>query len=134
MTEELPTTPPDTASAVVSMRSQRAGRVTALLDGGAHLHVWEPNRDDDPIDVDLTDRLAEIVRIGIDAPPHIEPHWTDRGGTTLIVSCDPGARGAITIDGHHVSDEAVGRLAASGFVELLRGAFGRGDDGHEQDG
>jgi len=114
--------PEDIASSASAMRTQRRGRVVAVLDGDAHLHVWEPNRGDEPIDIDLTPSLATIVDLGIDARPAPEPHWNSREGcTTLIVSLDTGAEGVITIDGHRISDAAAVTLAANGFIEMIEG-------------
>ena len=92
-----------------------------MLDGDAHCHVWEPNTDhDDRLDVDLTEHLAFLVHHGRGAPPAPEPHWTDRGGVTIILELDVGTRGSITLDGHAISSEAATRLAAAGFIRFLR--------------
>ena len=106
----------------VPARVQRSGRVTLTLDGDAFARVWEPNTVDDPISVDLLPNAAALVDLGLDAAPAPEPHWTDQGGRTLIVSMSPGAQGSITIDGFAASDEAGTRLLAGGFVECIRRA------------
>lgn len=103
-------------------RVQRHGRVVLTLDGDAFARVWEPNTDDDPINLDLLSNAAALVDLGLDAAPAPEPHWTDQGGRTLIISMSPGALGSITIDGFASSDEAAIRLLADGFVECLRRA------------
>ena len=103
-------------------RVQRHGRVVLTLDGDAFARVWEPNTDDDPINVDLLSNAAALVDLGLDAAPAPEPHWTDQSGRTLIISMSPGAVGSITIDGFASSDEAAIRLLADGFVECLRRA------------
>jgi len=114
--ENAPTGPP-------GMRTQRSGRVVARLDGGAHLHVWEPNAGADRLDIDLTKTFALVIDIGVDAPPAPRPHWTDSDdSTTLIVSLDVGADGLVTVDGHRISEAAAVNLAAAGFVQLLRDA------------
>lgn len=106
------------------MRQQRSGAVNVELDGNAHLHVWEPNKDEgDGIDVDLTEHLALIISLGRDAPTAEQPDWRKRGGTVVIISLDVGSRGRISIDGHDVSEQAATALAADGFMELLRGAI-----------
>lgn len=103
-------------------RVQRHGRVVLTLDGDAFARVWEPNTDDDPINVDLLSNAAVLVDLGLDAAPAPEPHWTDQSGRTLIISMSPGAAGSITIDGFASSDEAAIRLLADGFVACLRRA------------
>lgn len=108
-----------------SPRVQHHGRVVAVLDGDAHLHVWEPNADDDRLDVGLDEHVAVLVHLGLGAPPAPEPHWAERGGRTVIVSFDPGVEGRVTVDGHHVSEAAATRLAAAGFLRLLREALDR---------
>ena len=122
-------------------RVQRDGRVVLTLDGDAFARVWEPNTDDDPIDVDLLPHAAALIDLGLDAAPAPEPHWTDQGGRTLIISMSPGTLGSITIDGFASSPEAAIRLLADGFVECVRRAvasdtpgaqsepIGSGDDG-----
>lgn len=120
-----PTLPGSTAPSstrVGAMHVQRAGRVEAVLDGNAHLRVWEPNRSDDRIDCDLTEHLALVVDLGVGRPPAREPHWTDSGGTTVIVSLDLGSHGRLLVDGHDASSAAATALAAAGFIELLRRA------------
>ena len=106
----------------VGVRVQHAGTVEAVLDADAHLHVWEPNRIGDRIDCDLTDHVALLVELGIGSPPAQEPHWTDAGGTTVIVSLDLGSLGRLTVNGYDASPEAATALAAAGFVELIRRA------------
>lgn len=117
--EDVPTGPP-------AMRTQRSGRVVAVLDGDAHLRVWEPNVGADRIDIDLTKTLALVIDLGVDAPPAPTPHWTDSDdSTTLIVSLDAGAHGVITVGGHRVSEDAAVSLAADGFVRLAPRCRGR---------
>ena len=103
-------------------RVQRHGRVVLTLDGDAFARVWEPNTNDDPIDVDLLPHVAALIDLGLDAAPAPEPHWTDQGGRTLIISMSPGTLGSITINGFASSPEAATRLLADGFVECLRRA------------
>lgn len=103
------------------MRTQRFHGVEAVLDGDTHCHVWAPNvAGSNRLDLDLTKQLAFLVHHGRDAPPAPEPHWTDRGGLTIIIELDTGSHGRITIDGHEISVEAATRLAADGFVRFLR--------------
>lgn len=116
-----PTAAAEDAPSPLAMRTQRHGRVVAILDGDAHLHVWEPNRGADALDIDLSASTAIVIHAGIDAPPAPQPHWTDEPGTTtVIISLDAGANGAIMIDGHRVSEAAAVQLAADGFTSLLR--------------
>ncbi|HWL42776.1 MAG TPA: hypothetical protein VNQ73_07520 [Ilumatobacter sp.] len=110
--ELSPDAPEDAPAGPSAMRTQRFGRVVAVLDGDAHLRVWEPNRSDNRLDLDLTKALAVVVDAGIGAPPAPRPHWTDPPGTaTVLVSLNAGASGAIMIDGHRVSGDAAIELA-----------------------
>lgn len=106
---------------------QHVGRVAAVLDVDAHLHIWEPNRSGDRIDCDLTDHIALLVGLGIGGRPAPQPHWSDSDGTTVIVSLDLGSRGRLTVDGHEASHEAATALAAAGFLHLLRDATAQHD-------
>ena len=103
-------------------RTQRNGSVALTLDGYSFARVWEPNGADDRIDDDLLATEAALIDLGLDAAPAPAPHWTDRGGRTLIVAMSPGGRGSITIDGFASSEEAAVRLLAGGFVECVRRA------------
>lgn len=122
-------------------RHQVAGRVEAWLDADAHLHVWEPNRTDDRIDVDLTSFAALLIDLGLGQPRAPEPHWTDTEGTTLLVSFESGAQGRVLVDEQESTADAAVRLAAAGFLRLLRdavapvtGAEDRRDDGDRDEG
>lgn len=105
------------------MREQRWGAVAVRLDGDAHLHVWAPNQHDHPFHVDLSDHIAFVIDRGRGQPEPPEPHWTDRGGTTLMIDLCLGAEGSITLDGDAISGRAAIRLAASGFHALLRASL-----------
>lgn len=119
--EVSPIATEDAPAGPLAKRTQRHGRVVAVLDGDAHLHVWEPNRGADRLDIDLTRSLAVVIDIGLDAPPRRQPHWTDTDEhTTLLVSLDAGAAGTILIDGHAISEAAAVNLAADGFVQLIK--------------
>ena len=121
--ELTPASPEDVPTGPPAMRTQRSGRIVAVLDGDAHLHVWQPNVGADRIDIDLTKTVALVIDLGVDAPPAPRPHWTDSDDSmTLIVSLEAGADGVITVDGHRISEDAAVSLAADGFVRLLRDA------------
>lgn len=126
--------PPTPSPSGVGIRHQQAGPVIAVLDGGAHLHVWEPNRDGDRIDNDLTDSIALLAHLGLQAAPPTEPHWTDTGGSTVIVSLDLGPRGQLLVDGYEASADAALALVAAGFVQLLRDAVSEPTVEPEQSG
>ena len=113
-----PADPAESPPSATAMRSQRSGRVVVVLDGDGHAHVWEPNVADG-IDIDLTDAIALLISLGLDASPARQPHWTDTGSTTLMISLDLGAHGFVTVDGSASSEDAATTLLADGFVDLL---------------
>lgn len=103
------------------MRHDHHRNVHLYLDGDAQAWVWTPNITDPAarLEIDLLPiGLAGLVHMGRGAD-YPEATRTN-GGVTLMCQVDLGVHGYAEIAGHAVSEDAVARLAAIGFVEAVR--------------
>lgn len=132
----IPADRTESPPSATAMRSLRSVRAVVVLDGDGHAHAWEPNVTDS-VDIDITDAVAMLINLGLDAPPAPPPHWTSTDATTMLVSLHVGAHGTVTIDGSASSEDAATELLAAGLVDLLtNGEFkrrtGPGNEGEPQ--